>query len=229
MRANMRAHHKRMYFDLQSKLGLTDDQTSDLLDLITDQHSMPFKGPRNLSPEQAREYWEAEETRRQAAIDDLLGPGKAAEFAEYQKSMPARSELMMISQQLEGVDTPLTDSQRSRLLDAMIAERDRIPMPSYLDAMSPEESAKAYGDWQADYERRVNDAARSILTSEQLNTVSNYQQWQRDMRQQVAAQGPGGPPVRMRGDATFFAAPAAGFAVAVENAPGPTEQPSGSK
>jgi hypothetical protein len=219
-----------MYFDLQSKLGLTDEQTSDLLDLITDQHTVGFKGPRNLAPEQAREYWEAEEAKRQAAIDELLGPGKAAEFAEYQKSMPARSELMMISQQLEGVDTPLTDSQRSRLLDAMIAERDRIPMPNYFDGMSPEESAKAFNDWQADYDKRVAEAARSILTSEQLNTVNNYQQWQREMRQQVAAQGPGGPPVRMRGgDATFFAAPAGGFSVAVENGPSPAEKPAGSK
>ena len=229
MRANVRAQNKRMYFDLQSKLGLTDDQTSDLFDLLADQQTVGLKGPRTQDPEAARAYWEAEQAKRKAAIDDLLGPGKAAQFAEYQKSMPARSELMMISQQLEGVETPLNDSQRSRLLDVLVDERDRIPVPTPAEGTSPEDSRKAYDDWQTDYEKRVADAARGILTTEQLNTYNEYQQWQREMRQQFA-QGPtGGPPVRMiRGNATFFRpAPPEGvaFAVAADSASSdPTEK-----
>ena len=182
MRANVRAQNKRMYFDLQSKLGLTDDQTSDLLDLLTEQHTAGFKGPRTQDPDAAREYWEGEQAKRKAAIEDLLGPAKAAQFADYQKTMPARSELMMISQQLEGVDTPLTDNQRSRMLDALVEERDRIPMPGYVEGTPQEDMMKAYNEWQSDYEKRVADAARSILTAEQLNTYNEYQNWQREMR-----------------------------------------------
>lgn len=234
MRANVRAQNKRMYFDLQSKLGLTDAQTSDLFDLLADQQTAGFKGPRTQDPEAARQYWEAEQAKRKAAIEDLLGPGKAAQFADYQKTMPARSELMMISQQLEGVETPLTDTQRSRLLDALVDERERIPMPTFSDGMPPEDMRKAYDDWQTDYEKRVTDAARSILTTEQLNTVNDYQQWQREMRQQFA-QGPGGgPPVRMmRGNATFFRpapAEAVTFAVTTETTSSdPTEKPAAPK
>jgi hypothetical protein len=235
MRANVRAQNKRMYFDLQSKLGLTDDQTSDLLDLLTEQQTATFKGPRTQDPEAAREWWENEQARRQTALEDLLGPAKSAEFAEYQKTMPARSELMMISQQLEGVDTPLTDGQRSRLLDVLVEERDRIPMPGYVEGTPQEDMMKAYNDWQADYEKRVADAARGILTAEQLNTYNEYQQWQREMRQQFAAQAPvGGPPVRMlRGDRNFFV-PASGaavsFAVGTDPASSsPTEKPANSK
>jgi hypothetical protein len=234
MRANVRAQNKRMYFDLQSKLGLTDDQTSDLFDLLADQQTAGFKGPRNQRTEATRETGEAEQAKRQAAIEDLLGPAKAAQFADYQKTLPARSELMMISQQLEGVETPLTDSQRSRLLDTLVDERERIPMPTFGDGTSPEDMRKGFNDWQTDYEKRVTDAARSILTTEQLNTVNDYQQWQREMRQQFA-QGPGGgPPVRMmRGDPTFFrAAPAGGVAFAVTTettSSGPTEKPAPSK
>ena len=232
MRANMRAQNKKMYFDLQSKLGLTDAQTSDLFDLLADQQAAGFKGPRNRDPEAARDYWEAEQARRKTQIEDLLGPGKAAEFADYQKSMPARSELMMISQQLEGVETPLTDSQRSRLLDALVEERDRIPMPTTPDGTPPEDARKAYDDWQTDYEKRVADAARSILTSEQLNTYNEYQQWQHELRQQFAAQGGpgGGPPGRMRGNAAFMpGGPVGTVTVAVENAPSPTEKAPNSK
>ena len=229
MRANVRLQNKRLYFDLQSRLGLTDDQTSDLLDLLSDQQTLGFKGPRNLDPEQAREYWEAEQAKRKTAITDLLGATKASQFEEYQKSMPARSELMMLSQQLEGGETPLTDEQRSKLLDVFIEERERIPAPTYDDGTPQEQMAKTYNDWQADYEKRVADQARSILTSEQYNTYSDYQQWQQEMRQQFATQGPGGgPPVRMRGNAMFMPAPGGGVAFAVANDPAsssPTEKP----
>lgn len=234
MRANVRMQNKRMYFDLQSRLGLTDGQASDLLDLLTDQQTLGFKGPRTEDPEAARDYWEQQRAKNQAAIEDLLGPGKATEFAEYQKSMPSRSELMMISQQLEGVDAPLTDSQRSRLLEALVQERERIPAPTYSDGTTQEDMMKAYNDWQSDYEKRVADQARSILTSEQLNTYNEYQQWQQEMRQHYATQDPaGGPPVRMMrgGNAAFIAGPpgAVSFAVATDNSSSPTEKQPNSK
>jgi hypothetical protein len=230
MRANMRAQNKRMYFDLQSKLGLTDEQTSDLLDLITEQRAAGFKGPRNQDPEATREYWEAQQARQKTEIEDLLGPAKATEFEEYQKTLASRSELMMISQQLEGVETPLTDSQRSRLLDALVAERERIPMPTFGDGTSSEDMQKQYNDWQSDYEKRVADAARGILTADQLNTYNEYQQWQHELRQQFATQGgPGGGP-RMRGNAMFMPAmPVGTVSVTIDNGPSPTEKGTSSK
>jgi hypothetical protein len=225
VRANVRAQTKRMYFDLQSKLGLTDAQTSDLLDLLADEHTVGFKGPRNHDPERAREYWETEQAKRKAAIENLLGSAKAVAFEEYQQSMPVRSELMTIAQQLDGVETPLTDSQRSRLLDALVAERERIPMPSFAQGTSPEDSTKAYDDWQTDYEKRVADAARGILTSEQLNTFNQYQQWQHEMRQQLGSQVVGSGPAAPVG-ATFVAdGPPGSYAVTIENTASTTDKP----
>jgi hypothetical protein len=217
MRANVRAQNKRMYFDLQSKLHLTDEQTSAMLDLLTDQHTQGFRDRRNRDPEQARISWEAEQLKRDAAINDLLGSAKAAEFADYQKTMPSRSELMMISQQLEGVETPLSDDQRSRLLTALIEERERIPTPTITEGKSQEEMAKSFSEWQSDYEKRVAEQARNILSSDQYGTYTEYAQWQREMREQFAIQGPGGPPLRaLRGNsATFMADPAGGVAFAV--------------
>jgi hypothetical protein len=234
LHANMRAQNKRLYFDLQSKLGLTDEQNNDLLNLLTDQQTMGFRGPRNLDPEQARDYWEAEQEKRKTAITDLLGATKATQFEEYQKSLPARSELMMLSQQLEGVEIPLTDEQRSKMLDALVEERERIPAPTYADDTPQEQMARTYNDWQTDYEKRVADQARSILTSEQYNTYNEYQQWQQEMRQQFATQGPGGgPPARMRGgNAMFMPAPGGSVAFAVATDPAsssPTEKPQKAK
>jgi hypothetical protein len=219
MRANVRAQNKRTYFDLQSKLGLTAEQTDALLDMLTDQQTQGFRNAgRNTDPEQARTWWEEEQSRRKAALTDLLGTAKAAEFEEYQKSMPSRSELSMLSQQLEGADIPLSDSQRSRMLEALIEERDRIPMPSYADGTPQEDMAKTYNEWQTDYEKRVAEQARGILTAEQLGTYNEYAQWQKEMREQFAS---GMPPMRapmMRGNAVAVAAPVMGFVSTVDAA-----------
>jgi hypothetical protein len=222
MRANVRAQNKRTYFDLQSKLGLTDEQTNALLELLTDQQTQGFRNAaRNLDPEQARTWWEEEQARRNAAITDLLGGSKAAQFEEYQKSLPSRSELSMLSQQLESADIPLSDPQRTRMLEALIEERDRIPMPTYADGTPQEDMAKAYNEWQTDYEKRVADQARTILTSEQLTTYNDYAQWQKDMREQFAA---GMPPMRgqMRGDAVAVSGPVTmGFVTTTDATPPP--------
>ena len=218
MRSNMRAQNKRLYFDLQSKLGLTDEQNSALLDLLADQQAQGFRNRRNQNPDDARASWEAEQAKRKSDIVDLLGSSKATEFEEYQKTMPARSELMMISQQLEGVETPLNDDQRTRMLTALVEERERIPVPTYSDGTAQEEMQKNYNEWQTDYEKRVADRARGILSSEQLATYSEYQNWQKEMREQFAAQGPGALPLRgPRGNAMFLAAPAGGVAFAVSS------------
>ena len=230
MRANMRAQNKLMYFDLQSKLGLTDDQTSKLLDLITDQRTAGFRGSRSQDPEQARQDWEADQTKRQAAITDLLGPDKAAAYEDYQKTMPARSELMMISQQLDGAETPLTDSQRTQMLDALVTERDRVPMPTWVEGTPSDQMAQQYADWQADYDKRVADAERSVLSADQMNTVTQYQQWQSELRQQFGG-GPGGGG-HMRGNVMFAPGPqgSVAFSTVTDSASSrPTEKPANSK
>jgi len=215
MRANIRAQNKLTYFDLQSKLGLTDEQTSAMFDLLTDQQTLGFRTARNLEPEQARDFWEQEQLKRKSDIAELLGSAKAEQFEDYQKSMPARAELSTLSQQLEGAEIPLTDSQRSKMLAALVEERERIPMPTYAEGTPQEEMAKSYNEWQTDYEKRVADQARTILTSEQLSTYNEYAQWQKEMREQFAA---GMPPMRgpMRGNAVAVSGPAMGFVSTVD-------------
>lgn len=212
IRSSMLSQNKSMYFDVQSKLGLTDDQTNALLELLTDQQTQGFREARNLDPEQARDDWETQRAKQKSELADLLG-SKAADFEEYQKSMPARSELSNLTQQLASAETPLSDSQKTRMLDAFIEERDRIPMPTHAEGTSDDVITRSYNEWQADYEKRIADQARSILTAEQLSTYNDYTQWQQEMRQQFGAgmvRGPGGP---MRGNVMFAAPVAAGGVV----------------
>jgi len=197
MRAQMRQQNKRTYFDLQESLGISEEQANKLIDIITDQQADGLSMARNnLDPAQQQAQWEAAREKQKNDITDLLGPTKAAQFDELQKSMPARMELQGLAQQFESVEAPLTSDQNKRMLAAMTEERDRVPWPAAAAGASQEELAKTYGDWQNDYEERVASRVRGILTPTQLTTYNEYQQWQKDMREQFAAQGM----PRMRGN-----------------------------
>jgi hypothetical protein len=110
------------------------------------------------------------------------------------------------------------------MLAVLVEERKRIPMPAMSESSTPEDYAKASSEWQADYNERVTSQARGILSSEQLNAYNDYQQWQTEMREQMAIRranrgqrGPGGPDVMFT-----MAAPVGGEAA---GSPAPVQKP----
>jgi hypothetical protein len=226
MRAQMRAQNKRTYFDLQDSLGISEDQANKLIDIITDQQAASFSVARNSTdPAQQQAQWEAARDKQKNDITDLLGPTKAAQWDELQKTMPARMELQSLAQQFESVEAPLSSDQSKRMLAVLLEERERVPAPVFSAGASQEEMTKSYAAWQSDYEERVASQARGILSSAQLTTYNEYQQWQKEMREQFAAQGM----PRMRGN--VVAAPAmlgSGVAISVTTST-PVEAPQESK
>lgn len=197
MRAQMRQQNKRIYFDLQDSLGISEEQANQLIDIITDQQASSFSVARNnLDPAQQQAQWEATHEKQKADITDLLGPTKTAQFEDLQKTMPARMELQALSQQFDSVEAPLTSDQSKRMLAALMEERERVPAPTFSAGVSQEEFTKSYGAWQSDYEERVASQVRGILSAAQLTTYNEYQQWQTEMREQFASQGM----PRMRGN-----------------------------
>ncbi len=218
MRAQTRAHNKRLYGDVGSALGLSKDQTNKLIDLITDQQTgslEPFReGQEAVDFQNA---WAEKQRRLQSEIDALIGDDNVASLQEYQKSLPARAELEMLSRQLEGYDAPLNEDQRKRLLKAMAEERDRVPAPDYADGMDMEEFQKTRMAWEEDYNDRVASQARGILSTEQNNAYTEYQQAQKDMRAQFGMAMPAGPRRVMRGvtngNVTFTSAAPVGGAI----------------
>jgi hypothetical protein len=187
MRAQMRANNKRIYADVGAALGLSKDEANKLIDLLTDQGSMSIQGPRDVpNPDERRRLIGDLHRDAKAAIVDLIGADKAQSLEEYQKTIPARQELEAISRQLEGADAGLNEDQQKRLLAVLVEEHKRYPRPDGSDTSTPEAFAKAYADWQRDYSERVSAEARHIFTSEQLSTYNAYQQWQKEMREQMA-------------------------------------------
>ncbi len=189
MRAQFRANNRRTHAELGAHLGLSEKDANRLIDLISDQQLAMTTQSVQLPPTNTtnmRERWEQLQREQQNQIVDLIGPAKAEEFRKYQETMPARGEVEMIARQLEGSDAPLKDDQRKQLIAVIAEERGRVPMPQYESIADPEAYAKLANDWQADYEQRVNAQARAILDNEQYNAYSDYQQWQKEMREQFA-------------------------------------------
>ena len=230
MRTNMRANNKRMYADVGEKLGLNKEDTNKLINMLTDQQVDGFGRMREINstdPAERRRLIDEARRESQAEIDNFLGASKAAALRDYQDTIPARQELEQLSRQLEGSDATLTDEQHERLLTALIDERKRIPMPQMSDSTTPEEYSKAYAEWQDDYNQRVNAQAHSILNSEQITAYSEYQQWQKEMRDQMVTRRAGRGPRGMAGGNVSFAtaAPVAGEATMFLVAPPPEEKP----
>lgn len=196
MRAQLRSNNKRLYGDLVAQMGLTEEDANRFYDLLTEQQAANFGQMRGLEPDEARAKLQQSRKQTQDAIENLLGADKVATYKEYQETMSVRAEVDMIARQLEAMEHSLTAEQRKKLVTAMIAEQKLVPQPEYSSFGDRELYNKALADWQAQYNDRATDRARSILNNEQMTSYNEYQQWQAEMRDNFRA-APGGR--RMRG------------------------------
>ncbi|HEV7607075.1 MAG TPA: hypothetical protein VGO61_07050, partial [Steroidobacteraceae bacterium] len=192
MRSQIRATNRRLYADVGTELGLSRDDANKLIDLLSDQQTQDFGDAGAMTdPVQRAARFEQLRRENKAAIIDLIGAAGADALEEYQQSLPSRQELAMLSGQFDGTDSALTADQSKRMLAVLVEERKRVPMPTtFGGSTAQEEAMKSFGDWQADYNERVATQARGILTSSQLKAFEDYQQWQKEMRDQVAMMRP---------------------------------------
>jgi hypothetical protein len=193
VRSQIRANNKRLYADAGTRLGLSPEQANALIDLLTEQQFAGMERARQerLGGPGSESRGAAFETERRKNLDqvtELIGADKAELYQEYQKQMPARQEVEMLSRQLEGGDVgALSQDQRDRMVTALAEERERVPAPKFADIGTREEYTKAMVEWQSDYHERANSRARSILDADQLKTYNEYQTFQKEMRAQMEA------------------------------------------
>jgi hypothetical protein len=195
IRAQLRAQNKQLYADVGTQLGLSKEDASKLIDLLTNQHVDGIGISRETSdPTERLRLMNEARRENEAKIAELLGPEKLELLEQYQQSIPVRQELDMLVRQLEGSDAePLNADQRKRMLAALLEERKRIPPPNFSSGSRREEFAKAYVEWQDDYNARIAEQARGILNSGQYAAYDEYQQLQKEMREQMnVAAGPHG-------------------------------------
>ena len=226
MRAQFRASNKQMLADVIAELSLDKETADKLIDLMTSQQVAAFEEvPAEVDPANLPQRFEDIQRQNEAAIAALLGPEKAQKLNEYQQSMPARSEFEMLARQLEANDMPLSAEQSRKLLAAYVDEHRRSPMPvAEPQGGSMDNYIKAYGEWEADYSRRLADAAVGILDAEQITMFRDNQQWQQEMRAQASPmffRSTGGGNLTVSGAAVPFGATATMTLVAPTPAPPP--------
>jgi len=163
---------RRMYADMPATLNLDAATTDKLFDLLADSQVASWNDARNYQGDPAgRQAVEAAaREQRDAAIESLLGPDKAAEFQSFEKSIPARMQVNRIGESMAAANVPLTDAQRTSLIAAVAIEQQAVPMPPRFsaDGSGGPDYDTAFLDWQADYSRRVQARIEPLLSAEQL-------------------------------------------------------------
>jgi hypothetical protein len=187
MRTQIRGNLRRMYEDVGRELNLSADQTSKLVDLVTDQQTRGFGQHREFPTDRAALQQMAKDISQNndAEVAGLIGEDKLPQWESYQKTLPERSQLDQVRQQLESAGVPLTQDQRGEMLTAMLEEKQRLPRPSPVPGATPEETMAQQNEWQEEYDRSVQERARQVLTQEQYERYHDYQEWMSDMRKSV--------------------------------------------
>jgi len=162
---------RRTYADMPAALGLNADQADKLYNLLADSQ-VTLRDEMRAHDGEAdgrRSIQDAARAQRDAAIENLLGPQKAAEFQSFEKSIPARMQVSRIGESMAAANVPLSEAQRTSLIAAVMTERDAAPPPERpQDGGQDADYQARFLDWQADFSSRVQARAESLLTAEQV-------------------------------------------------------------
>lgn len=196
MKPQMEAQMKKMYGDLFKKLNLAPDAEKKLTDLIVEQSLSAmdmggniYSGDKDKLNQSADEFkTKQQEFDRQIA--DLLGTDGAAQYKDYQKSLPDRMALDGLRGQLNGADS-LQPQQADALLKIMGEERTNGPQMKLGDQSDPAGAMKELGtpgaldrfvEYQNSLNQRVANRAISVLTPTQYKQFQDFQKQQIEMQ-----------------------------------------------
>ncbi len=190
MRAQARSSVRRMYEDAGRELGLSADQTNKLIDLLTDQQTRGLGEHRDIPTDRAALQKMAQEMvqKNNADIAAIIGDDKLAQWDAYQKTLPERSQVEQMRQQLDSAGVPMTSDQRGQMVAALVDERQALPRPVAAQGATQEEAFAQQNAWQDEYDRAIQSRAKQVLSSEQFDRYREYQEWMTDMRKSVSTQ-----------------------------------------
>ena len=180
---------RRQFSDMPGELGLDRAQTDKLFDLLADAQVAAANNRSAYAddPIGARALAAAARQERDAQINALLGPDKAAEFLSFEKSIGARMQVGLLDAAMTSADIPLNDVQRKSLIAAIAAEQAAHPPPQRDPSADQDAYQSDYLAWQADYAKRVQEKVEPLLTAEQLTRYREAVELQNTRRAQRRA------------------------------------------
>jgi hypothetical protein len=198
MRAQQAAGINLIYADLARELGLSPDEARQVLALLADRQldlagksmtAMSKGGTDSATLAAAGKENEAAKKSYDEQLKAVLGDEKFAKFQEYEKTIGERYALDQIQKQLTAGGTPLEANQTQGLLAIMREERARTPnAPAPTDTaaqmkmMQSDEGVNSWLKTQEDFNRRVLDRARTVLSPDQILAFEAAQKQQIDLQ-----------------------------------------------
>jgi hypothetical protein len=210
MREQQKAVINMMYGGLYKELNLSPEEKDRLKELLTDAQLGNMDAAQGLlggtadAATKAAATKAVEDAKKQAdaGIKALLGEGRFAQYEEYQKSVGERMQIDQFKSQIAADGPPLRDEQSAQLLQIMKEEKLALPpvIPTDQNQIPDQDSftaEKVEGQlkWMEQYNARVTDRARAVLTPEQFASYQKFQEQQQSMQKlgmQMARQMFGG-------------------------------------
>jgi hypothetical protein len=187
MRAQQKVGIDGMYGSLSKYLNLSTNEMDALKELLLQRQmalmdaGMSMMSGSGTDPKQAAADSQAVKADYDKQIQELLGAQDYPVFQDYEKTAADRMSVQMFKGSLPA-DSTLTDQQEENLVTAMAEERKALPSTSALNNQTPDPSkfteqgiADTLKQMQ-DLQQRDTDRAAAILTPEQLDQFTKFQQ-----------------------------------------------------
>lgn len=210
MREQQKAMVNMMYGGLFKELNLSPEEKDKFKELLTESQMGKVAAAQGVlggtqdeaTTAAAKKAVADAKKQADADIKALLGEQRYAQYEDYQKNVGERMQLDQLKNQLAGENVPLRDEQNAQLLKIMKEEKLALP-----PAISTEQSEMPDKDtftakkmdeqlkWMEQYNARVADRAKSVLTPEQFINYQKFQEQQASMQKlgmQMARQMFGG-------------------------------------
>jgi hypothetical protein len=201
MRKTMRSQQmvgiRMMYGDLAKELGLSPQESEQLLELLTDrQMDMAAAGMQSLdanNPNQADDKKRLAENakRYEDQIKAIVGEEKFKSLQTYESSMGDRFMLQQFEGQFGAAGAPLEGNQKQQLLDLMREERGKTPTnlnlgntsnpAQQMEALRNPETVNQFVASQQEFQKRVLERSRQFLSADQIGALEKVQKQQLDL------------------------------------------------
>ncbi len=210
MREQQKAMINMMYGGLFKELNLSPEEKDKFKELLTESQMGKVAATQGLLGGAQDEATTAAakqavaDAKKQADADlkALLGEQRYAQYEDYQKNVGERMQLDQLKNHLAGENVPLRDEQNAQLLQimkeeklalppAISTEQSEMPDQSTFTPQKMDEQLK----WMEQYNARVADRAKNVLTPEQFINYQKFQEQQASMQKlgmQMARQMFGG-------------------------------------
>ncbi|MEO6080620.1 MAG: hypothetical protein ABIQ86_12680 [Steroidobacteraceae bacterium] len=197
--AMQRINMARNYPGLVEELGLSEKDADRLFDLLAENQLVmnseaSFSIGANGQPDQAafqERMRKQQELQRQQeeSVAALLGPGKYAQWQDYQQTRMPRMQATSLGAQLAQVGQPLSEAQHKALTTTLIAEQkrqreDSQSMARNINRADPQAVAQLQEEAmkrQEQSNRRILEAAASSLNPRQLDALREQYEMQAAM------------------------------------------------